>query len=111
MYSLYVKQAQHDRTFYNLLKVVANATAHEITRAYRRLSRTLHPDKKTGSTVQRSNVDRLEEDVRHAYEVLKDDATHLLYHCYGLLNASHAALLLTGHGGVGNGRWQRQHRG
>jgi hypothetical protein len=103
MHSLYVKQPPHDRTLYNTLQVCPNATAHEITRAYRRLSRTLHPDKQTGSTVHTSNVDRL-ENVRHAYEVLKDDATRLPYHRYGLLDASHAVLLLTGHGGVGNGR-------
>jgi DnaJ-class molecular chaperone len=44
--------------------------------------------------------DKLEQ-VREAYEVLKDDATRLLYHRFGLLDTGMAAFLLTG-GRTGN---------
>lgn len=105
MHRLYLQQPPHDRTLYNILEISPNATAADITKAYRRLSRRYHPDKQQQATRQRhknnnDNDDAKEqlEKVQEAYEILKDDATRLPYHRYGLTEPSHAVLVLTGRG-------------
>jgi curved DNA-binding protein CbpA len=80
-------------TLYDALQVSPNATAAEITRAYRSLSRRFHPDK-----CRHDNNSESEESlqkVREAYEVLKDDKTRLPYHRYGLIDINHAVMILT----------------
>jgi len=94
MHRLYIQQPPHDRSLYDVLGVSPNATAHEITKNYRRLSRKLHPDKQKGEDATKERL----ESVREAYEVLKDDTTRLPYHRYGLLDTADAVLLLTGKG-------------
>ena len=126
MHGLYRKFPPHDSALYQTLRVSPNATAAEIGRQYRRISREFHPDKivllrermerrdknkkmgEKGVTSKQANVDKDEDTefreqcekelakVREAYEILKEDTTRLLYHKYGLLDASHAAALLTG---------------
>ena len=99
----------HTTALYEALQVLPNATSVEITKQYRRLSRVYHPDKRRGG--EEDNDNKL-ENVRRAYEVLKDDGSRLLYHKFGLASygddekrnevskgssASHyACLLLTG---------------
>ena len=85
LHKLYTQQPPHDRSLYNLLGVHPNATAHTITKSYRKLSRNYHPDKSTG------NADKLER-VRQAYEILKDDTTRWPYHRYGLLGSTQQAV-------------------
>lgn len=89
MHKLYQQQAPHDTTLYDILEVAPNATAAQISKSYRVLSRKYHPDKAT---------DRAENlhSVQQAYEILKDDVTRLPYHQYGLTDVSDAAFLLTG---------------
>jgi curved DNA-binding protein CbpA len=124
----YLQQPPHDTSLYDCLHVSPNATAADITRQYRKVSRHLHPDKQ-GVRHQRKvvvdNDDNGDDDddgdgndendkaaeqlqrVREAYEVLKDDSTRLPYHRYGLQNINQAAWILTGNtglaGGNGNG--------
>lgn len=102
MHRLYLQQPPHDRTLYNVLEISPNATAADITKAYRRLSRRYHPDKQQARRRHDNNdnddaKEQLEK-VQEAYEILKDDATRLPYHRYGLTEPSHAVLVLTGRG-------------
>jgi len=112
MHRLYTLQPPHDTFLYDVLDVKPNATVAQITKSYRKLSRKYHPDKQrhrkrpdttTTTTTTRQPNDNNDEDceekleqVREAYEVLKDDATRLPYHKYGLSETSTAAFLLTG---------------
>lgn len=89
MHRLYQRQSPHDTTLYDRLEVKPNATSAQITRSYRILSRRYHPDK-TNDGEERLQV------VRDAYDILKEDATRLPYHQYGLTELSDAAFLLTG---------------
>jgi len=61
--------------YYEVLGVAADASAKDITKAYRKLARELHPDKNPGNTVAE---DRFKQ-VSAAYAVLSDDATRKEY--------------------------------
>jgi curved DNA-binding protein CbpA len=89
MHKLYQQQAPHDTALYDALEVAPNATSAQISRSYRSLSRRYHPDK---------SPDREEKllAVQNAYSILKEDASRLPYHQYGLTEVSDAAFLLTG---------------
>jgi hypothetical protein len=97
MHRYYTDHPPHDYSLYHTLNVHPNATLHEITKSYRRLTRVLHPDKQAGDSLS-SDDDREEglQQVREAYEVLKDDSTRLPYHRFGLIDTDVAAFLLTG---------------
>ena len=124
MHRLYTQQPPHDSVLYDTLQVNPNATAAEITKSYRRLSRKYHPDKRrrtrkskassttsssTSSTATEGSRDNDENDeqdeqqqlerIREAYEVLKEDSARLPYHRYGLVDTGHALVLLTGRTG------------
>jgi len=98
MHKLYLMQPPHDKSLYNALSVSPNATAAEITKSFRKLSRKYHPDKYRQHSVHLTEEERQErlQQVREAYEVLKDDTTRLPYHKFGLLDTGMAAFLLTG---------------
>jgi len=121
MQRIYNREPPHDMSIYNTLRVSSNATVAEITKAYRALSLELHPDKRNHykrekrssstmpSTMNETNIELEEDDsadnpdeeldlVRRAYDVLKDDASRLLYHRFGLLDTAMAAMVLTGEG-------------
>jgi DnaJ domain/X-domain of DnaJ-containing len=91
---MYLKLPPHDTALYDALGVSPNATARELTQAYRRLSREHHPDKSSSSSGSGSSSEY--EQVRNAYEVLKDDTTRLVYHQYGAVDTSEAVRILTG---------------
>ncbi len=67
--------------------MLSNATASDITKAYRLRSRELHPDKRShfsnsqldmienASAVEANDLDEELERVRQAYDILKDDRT------------------------------------
>eukprot|EP00980_Cylindrotheca_fusiformis_P018873 scaffold6299_cov107-Cylindrotheca_fusiformis.AAC.9 len=93
MHKLYLSQPPHDMALYNTLRVSPNATAAQITKSYRRLSRAYHPDKQNDSN--HLHQQELTE-VQQAYEILKDDTTRLPYHKYGLTNPNVAITLLMG---------------
>lgn len=89
MQKLYLSQPPHDTLLYDILQVSSNATHHEITKNYRKLSRKYHPDKHPDG---REHLER----VQSAYEVLKTDRTRLHYHRHGLVTLSDAVTLLMG---------------
>jgi curved DNA-binding protein CbpA len=99
MHRLYLRQPPHDTGLYDTLHVSPNATAAEIAKSYRRLSRRFHSDKAVDDNGSNDNngfssAQQLQR-VRDAYEILKDDSTRLHYHRHGLLNAGDAVRLLT----------------
>ncbi|KAL7557740.1 hypothetical protein ACA910_006216 [Epithemia clementina (nom. ined.)] len=118
MHRYYLEHPPHDRTLYDVLQVSPNATAAEISKSYRRLSRKYHPDKqrpqdRRSRTVANYVSDNNDSDdsltdhrnekpsdmlqqIREAYDILKDDRTRLPYHQYGLLDSAQALVLLTG---------------
>ena len=89
MHKLYQQQAPHDTALYDALEVAPNATSAQISHSYRSLSRRYHPDKSP------DREDKLRA-VQNAYSVLKEDASRMPYHQYGLTEVSDAAFLLTG---------------
>ncbi|GAX28024.1 hypothetical protein FisN_2Hh158 [Fistulifera solaris] len=101
MHRLYAQQPPHDTTLYDILQVSPNATAAQITKSYRKLTRIYHPDKQRRNKKNEDEEDRAEneqqlERIREAYEVLKTDKTRLPYHRFGLVDTVHAVYLLTG---------------
>jgi hypothetical protein len=121
---LYLRLPPHDTALYDALLVSPNATAREISQAYRRLCRKHHPDKQprhsenagqssssssraveskslssSNSVAAVSSVDEFAA-VQHAYEVLRNDATRLVYHQYGVVDSGQAVTILTGNLGA-----------
>ena len=117
MHRLYSQQPPHDTKLYDILRVSPNATLAQIQKSYRKLTREFHPDKAaacnsedndnnnnnnnnndhpTTSTTTTSTTQSALEQVREAYDILKEDSTRLPYHQYGLMDARHAAFVLTG---------------
>jgi curved DNA-binding protein CbpA len=86
-------QPPHDMSLYNILQVSPNATAAQITKSYRKLARKYHPDKQGNS--KKESPKQLQQ-VQQAYDILKDDATRLPHHKYGLVDPSLAVILLLG---------------
>ena len=65
----------YDKDFYKTLGVSESATAKEITKAYRKLARDLHPDKNPGDEVAEDKF----KEVSGAYDVLGDEAKRAEY--------------------------------
>lgn len=97
---LYLLQPPHDTSLYDALEVSPNATVADLTKQYRKLSRRLHPDKQQtdddNNNNRCTNVAEELQRVRQAYDILKDDATRLPYHRYGLQEIEQAVWILTG---------------
>ena len=64
-----------EKDYYQALGVDKNATAKEITKAYRKLARDLHPDKNPDDAVAEERF----KEVANAYDVLGDDAKRKEY--------------------------------
>ncbi len=64
-----------EKDYYQVLGVAADASQKDITKAYRKLARELHPDKNPGNA---SAEERFKE-VSAAYDVLGDDAKRAEY--------------------------------
>ena len=64
-----------DATYYDVLGVSFDASTRDVKRAWRMMSKEVHPDK--GGDEAAFN------DLRHAYEVLSDTRTKVLYDRYG----------------------------
>lgn len=63
--------------YYDRLEVSAKASSEEITKAYRKLSLRVHPDKPGGSEAAFKSVNE-------AYEVLRDEKKRAAYDLFGL---------------------------
>jgi len=64
-----------EKDYYKTLGVEKSATAKEITKAYRKLARDLHPDKNPGDAAAEEKF----KDVAAAYDVLGDEAKRKEY--------------------------------
>jgi molecular chaperone DnaJ len=64
-----------EKDYYKTLGVEPSSTAKEITKAYRKLARDLHPDKNPGNAVAEEKF----KEVASAYDVLGDDAKRKEY--------------------------------
>jgi molecular chaperone DnaJ len=64
-----------EKDYYKTLGVEKSATAKEITKAYRKLARDLHPDKNPGDAVAEERF----KEVASAYDVLGDEAKRKEY--------------------------------
>ncbi len=64
-----------EKDYYAALGVSADASAKEITKAYRKLARELHPDKNPGDTAAEERF----KDVSAAYDVLGDESKRAEY--------------------------------
>ena len=64
-----------EKDYYRTLGVDASATAKEVTKAYRKLARDLHPDKNPGDAVAEEKF----KEVASAYDVLGDEAKRKEY--------------------------------
>ena len=64
-----------EKDYYRTLGVDKGATAKEITKAYRKLARDLHPDKNPGDSVAEEKF----KELAAAYDVLGDDAKRKEY--------------------------------
>lgn len=65
----------YEKDFYKVLGVAPEATAKEITKAYRKLARASHPDTHPGDIAAEDRF----KDVSTAYDVLGDDAKRTEY--------------------------------
>ena len=101
----YYSKPPHDHRLYEILCVQPNATLNDIKKAWRRLSREYHPDKilPTEREEEEEQGDMVElarqklSEITHAFEILSDDRTRLLYHRYGLVGGADAAIRLLRH--------------
>ena len=64
-----------EKDYYRTLGVDASATAKEVTKAYRKLARDLHPDKNPGDAVAEEKF----KELASAYDVLGDEAKRKEY--------------------------------
>ncbi len=64
-----------EKDYYQVLGVAADASPKEITKAYRKLARELHPDKNPGD----AEAEERFKDVSAAYDVLGDDGKRTEY--------------------------------
>ena len=58
-----------EKDFYKVLGVAENASDKDITKAYRKLARELHPDKNPGDTAAEERF----KEVSAAYDVVGDE--------------------------------------
>ncbi|PIR49060.1 molecular chaperone DnaJ [Candidatus Peregrinibacteria bacterium CG10_big_fil_rev_8_21_14_0_10_55_24] len=71
------------RDYYQILNVSRDASVEDIKKAYRRLSKELHPDKNKGDATAEQRF----KEVNEAYEVLRDPAKRQRYDQFGAAGA------------------------
>ena len=64
-----------EKDYYEVLGVAADASQKDITKAYRKLARQLHPDKNPGNAIAEERF----KEVSAAYDVLGDEAKRKEY--------------------------------
>jgi len=83
------------KDLYEILGVPRSASKEDIKRAYRKLSKELHPDRNKG----KKEAEQKFKEVNEAYEVLHDDKKKAMYDRFGTTGGPGGA---TGNGGAGN---------
>ncbi|HAS34715.1 TPA: molecular chaperone DnaJ, partial [Candidatus Peribacteria bacterium] len=68
------------RDYYEVLGVARDASSEDIKKAYRRLSKELHPDKHQGD----KQAEQKFKEVNEAYEVLSDASKRGRYDQFGV---------------------------
>lgn len=66
----------YSKDYYQILELTKDATAEDIKKAYRRLSKKYHPDKYKG---EKEEANRIFEDLADGYEILRDEETRKDY--------------------------------
>ncbi|TSC57510.1 MAG: molecular chaperone DnaJ [Candidatus Peregrinibacteria bacterium Greene0416_19] len=94
------------RDFYEVLGLQRGASPEDIKKAYRRLSKELHPDKhpSTGSGQAKAEAEQRFKEVNEAYEVLSNPQKKQMYDQFG-----HGAGAGSGAGGGGFGGFDFSH--
>jgi len=81
------------RDFYDILGVAKSSSEEEITKAYRKLARQLHPDRNPGDKEAEAKF----KEVQNAYDVLNDKAKRANYDRFGAAGGPQGS----GFGGAG----------
>lgn len=92
------------RDYYEVLGIARGASADEIKKAYRRLSKELHPDKHKGDKAAEQSF----KEINEAYEVLGDDGKRKQYDQFGAAGAQGGG---AGFGGFDFSGFQNQDMG
>ncbi|MFA6039559.1 MAG: molecular chaperone DnaJ [Candidatus Peribacteraceae bacterium] len=89
------------KDYYAILGLQKGASAEDIKKAYRRMSKELHPDKHhaTGSVQAKKEAEQKFKEVNEAYEVLSDPRKKQMFDQFGEAGVNGAA----GGGGFGQG--------
>jgi molecular chaperone DnaJ len=93
-----------DKDFYAILGVASTATPEEVTRAYRRLAKALHPDSGSG------DAERFKE-IATAYEVIGDAAKRAEYDAVRASQAGWGTRASRSDDGAARGPWRRRSAG
>lgn len=101
-YNYYTKPP-HDTKLYDTLGIAPNATMLQVQKGHRRRSLLYHPDKIPPSQVieAKHKLDK----ISHAYAILNNDQSRLLYHRYGIVDENEEyilRLLILGNNAAGN---------
>jgi molecular chaperone DnaJ len=76
-----------EKDYYNILGVSKNATASELKKAYRELSKKWHPDVHSSeSEEKRKEAEEKFKDINEAYSVLSDSEKRQRYDTYGTVD-------------------------
>lgn len=78
------EKEEEEEDLYDVLGVDVDSTQDEIRKAYRKLSRDLHPDKIKSDSKLKEETEAKFIKVQEAYEILKDDDTRMVYDTGGL---------------------------
>jgi curved DNA-binding protein CbpA len=102
-HNYYYTQPPHDTKLYDTLGIPPNATLLDVQKAHRKRSLLYHPDKIPPS--QASEAKHKLDKISHAYAILNNDQSRLLYHRYGIIDGNEEyilRLLLLGNNAAGN---------
>ena len=72
-----------EKDYYAILGIDADASEQEVKKAFRELSRRLHPDKQRSTTLSRAEATRRFDECREAFEVLSKPGKRALYDTMG----------------------------
>lgn len=75
------------KNYYDILGIDRNASQNEIKKAYRKLSKEYHPDRKaTASEEEKREAEAKFKEVNEAYSILSDEEKKNMYDTYGTVD-------------------------